>query len=187
MQSVSPSDNPPLPSGLKTLVPTVFDDERGFFFESWNRRRFKEETGLDVEFVQDNHSRSTRGVLRGLHYQVEPAPQGKLVRCIRGRIWDVAVDLRRGSATFGAWHGLELSEDNRLQFWVPVGFAHGFLALTDAEVLYKASGYYSPESDRTIRWDDRSIGIEWPLMDIEPLVSEKDQNAPTMSEADVFD
>jgi dTDP-4-dehydrorhamnose 3,5-epimerase len=168
------------------LEPQVFEDSRGFFLESFNHRTFTSETGVDVNFVQDNHSGSMQGVVRGLHYQVEPDPQGKLVRCAGGRVWDVAVDIRQSSTTFGQWFGIELSPENRLQLWIPAGFAHGFTALTErADLLYKASGYYSPDCDRSIRWDDPTIGIDWPLT-ADPTLSEKDAQAPYLADAEVF-
>lgn len=176
---------PDLPD-VSIIDPTVHGDDRGFFFESWNRRQFSESLGIDPEFVQDNHSRSALGVLRGIHYQVAPHAQGKLVRCVRGRLWDVAVDLRGSSPTFARWYGLELSEFNKLQLWLPPGFGHGFVALTDgAELLYKTTDYYSSECDRSIRWDDPQIGIQWPI-DEPPLLSEKDQRAPTLADSEVF-
>jgi len=166
----------------------VFTDDRGFFFESFNQRRFEELVGGHVSFVQDNHSRSVQGTLRGLHYQLPPAPQGKLVRASRGAVYDVAVDIRRSSVTFGAWIGHELSEDNFKQFWIPPGFAHGFLALTDvADVQYKTTEYYAPELDRSLRWDDPDIGINWPLDGVTPIVSPKDQAAPSLVDADLFE
>lgn len=156
------------------LEPKVFGDERGFFFESYNEQNFAAVIGRSVRFVQDNHSRSTRGVLRGLHYQVEQ-PQGKLVRVIVGEIFDVAVDIRRDSATFGQWVGARLSAENRRQLWVPEGFAHGFLVLSDvAEVLYKTTDFYAPEHERCIRWNDPDLDIDWPL-DMEPVLSAKDR------------
>jgi dTDP-4-dehydrorhamnose 3,5-epimerase len=168
------------------IEPKVFEDDRGFFFEAWNGQSFESATGLDVDFVQDNHSGSTRHVLRGLHYQVPPVPQGKLVRAVKGSIFDVAVDIRESSATFGKWVGVELTEENREQLWIPPGFAHGFVALSDwAEILYKASGYYSAEHDRSIRWDDPDIGIEWPI-DGEPTLSDKDRAAPLLRDAELF-
>jgi dTDP-4-dehydrorhamnose 3,5-epimerase len=160
------------------LEPKVFGDARGFFLESYNRRDFAAATGLDVEFVQDNHSRSGRGVLRGLHYQLKH-PQGKLVRVVRGAVFDVAVDLRRGSPTFGRWVGAELSEENQRQMWVPAGFAHGFLVLSDsADFLYKATDYYAPEDERCLRWDDPDVGISWP--------AEKDRRGMALSDADCY-
>ncbi len=166
--------------------PKVFGDARGFFLESFNARVFRELTGLDVDFVQDNHSRSAAGVLRGLHYQLEQ-PQGKLVRVVRGRVFDVAVDLRRQSPSFGRWDGVELSEDNHRQLWIPPGFGHGFLVLSEtADFLYKTTDYYAPQHERCIRWDDAEIGIEWPLTG-EPLLSAKDREGRSLAEADVFD
>lgn len=172
--------------GLLVLEPKRFGDARGFFLESYNKAVFDEAVGAPVEFVQDNHSRSAKGVLRGLHYQVPPKPQGKLVRVARGEVWDVAVDIRRGSPTFGRWEGVHLSADNGKQFWIPEGFAHGFVALTDdAELLYKTTGYYAPDCDRAIAWNDPDLAIAWPL-DGEPLLSGKDQAAPTLKNADLF-
>ena len=183
-----------LMQGPLLITPQVFGDARGFFFESWNQRRFDQAVAAvdgtvsaPITFVQDNHSRSSRGVLRGLHYQLEPEPQGKLVRCPLGRVFDVAVDLRRGSATFGQWVGAELSGENHQQLWVPVGFGHGFLTLSEhAEVLYKASGYWSRACERSIRWNDPALAIAWPvegLDDSEPLLAEKDAAAPTLADA----
>ena len=167
------------------LEPKVFGDSRGFFFESFNARRFVELTGIKTPFVQDNHSRSARGVLRGLHYQIKQ-PQGKLVRVIAGEVFDVAVDLRRSSPTFGKWCGNNLSAENKREIWIPVGFAHGFLVLSDyAEFLYKTTDYYAPEQERCIRWDDTTLNIEWPL-DGEPLVSAKDAQGVTFAEAETF-
>ncbi|MBI5441425.1 MAG: dTDP-4-dehydrorhamnose 3,5-epimerase [Deltaproteobacteria bacterium] len=172
----------PLP-GVLLAEPRVFGDERGFFFESFNQRRWEELTGISGRFVQDNHSRSVRRVLRGLHYQVR-RPQGKLVRAVLGEIFDVAVDLRRGSPTFGRWTGARLSAENKRQLWVPEGFAHGFLVLSDvAEVLYKATDYYAPEHERSIRWDDAELAIEWPL-EGEPIVSAKDAGAASFRDAE---
>jgi dTDP-4-dehydrorhamnose 3,5-epimerase len=167
------------------VKPRVFGDERGFFMETYKKSDF-EKAGIDTDFVQDNHSKSVKGVLRGLHYQLEPEVQGKLVRCIRGKIFDVAVDIRRGSPTFGKWIGVELSEENKLMLWIPKGFAHGFLTLSEeAEIVYKVSGgEYSPEHDRNIRWNDPDIGIEWPLGG-EPILSEKDKIAPLLKDAEV--
>jgi dTDP-4-dehydrorhamnose 3,5-epimerase len=176
--------------GTEPIVidPKVFKDERGFFFEAFNQREFDELVGYHVDFVQDNHSRSSRWVLRGLHYQLDPAAQGKLVRVIQGAIFDVAVDIRRSSDTFGTWVGYELTASNFRQLWVPPGFAHGFLVLTEtAEVLYKATSYYAPEHDRSIRWDDPDIAIEWPLDENTPVLSTKDTEAPSLSEAETFD
>lgn len=170
------------------IDPRVFQDERGFFFEAFNQRDFDELIGHHVEFVQDNHSKSNQGVLRGLHYQLPPRAQGKLVRAAKGSIYDVAVDIRRWSETFGNWVGYELSESNFNQLWVPPGFAHGFLVLSKtAEVLYKTTDYYAPELDRSIRWDDEIIGVEWPLEGTSPTLSAKDEQAPSLNTAEVFD
>lgn len=166
------------------IEPRVFGDARGFFFESFNRQGFREATGLDLDFVQDNHSRSSKGVLRGLHYQIEQ-PQGKLVRVVRGAVFDVAVDIRRGSATFGQWVGTELSEDNHRQLWIPPGFAHGFMVLSDnADFLYKTTDYYAPAHERCIAWNDPDIGINWPA-DVPPQLSAKDQGGKRLAHADV--
>ena len=171
------------------LEPKVFGDARGFFLESFNQRVFQEATGADVKFVQDNHSRSARGVLRGLHYQLKQ-PQGKLVRVVRGSVFDVAVDIRRSSPTFGRWVGAELSEQNQHQLWVPAGFAHGFLVLSEsADFLYKTTEYYAPEHERCIAWNDPAIGVEWPLAATAlaaPLLSHKDAAATALGQADVF-
>lgn len=173
--------------GPLLITPQVFGDDRGFFFESWNQRRFDEALGEPISFSQDNHSRSSRGVLRGLHYQLEPEPQGKLVRCPVGAIFDVAVDLRRSSHSFGQWVGAELSSENHRQLWVPVGFAHGFLTLTEtAEVLYKASGFWSKSCERSLHWSDPDVAIAWPLDQLAgatPLLAEKDAAAPTLAQA----
>lgn len=167
------------------IEPAVFEDPRGFFFESFNQQAFNRETGLDLRFVQDNHSRSFVGVLRGLHYQV-CRPQGKLVRVVRGSIFDVAVDLRKDSPRFGQWVGEELSEQNRRQKWVPPGFAHGFLVTSDfADVLYKTTDYYVPEFERSICWNDPAIGIGWPLLS-EPILSLKDQAGLTLEQVETF-
>ena len=156
------------------LEPKVFGDSRGFFFESFNSCAFAEVTGLDVKFVQDNHSRSTQGVLRGLHYQIQN-PQGKLVRVVRGSVFDVAVDIRKASPTFGKWVGVELTEDNQRQLWVPPGLAHGFLVTSQsADFLYKTTDFYAPEHERCLAWNDPAIGIDWPLKG-EPQLSAKDQ------------
>lgn len=165
------------------IEPKIFGDARGFFFESFNQKSFNEATGLDVSFVQDNHSRSTKGVLRGLHYQVQQ-PQGKLVRVVRGAVFDVAVDIRKGSPTFGRWVGAELSEDNHRQFWVPAGLAHGFLVLSEtADFLYKTTDYYAPQHERCIAWDDPDIGIDWPTT-ATPQLSAKDQLGKPLASAD---
>ena len=169
--------------GVLVLDPKIFGDERGFFFESFNARDFEEATGVAHTFVQDNHSRSARGVLRGLHYQVQHA-QGKLVRVTQGAVFDVAVDIRKGSPTFGHWFGLELSADNKKQLWIPAGLAHGFLVTSaSAEFLYKTTDYYHPEFERSLLWSDADVGIEWPLhlLDAAPLLSIKDDSAPTFS------
>jgi dTDP-4-dehydrorhamnose 3,5-epimerase len=170
-------------AGVVVIEPRVFADERGFFIETWNAARFRD-AGLPQHFVQDNHSRSKQGVLRGLHYQ-EPNPQGKLVRCTRGAIYDVAVDIRRGSPSFGKWYGAELSEENKRMLWVPPGFAHGFCSLTDdCDVLYKCTSLYDAANDRSILWNDPEIGIRWPLK--EPLLSAKDAAAPRLKDAAVL-
>ena len=165
--------------------PHVFGDERGFLLVSWNARDFCDAVGGDVTFVQDNHSRSRRGVLRGLHYQIRQ-PQGKLVRAVSGRVFDVAVDVRKSSPTFGRWVGVELSADNHRILWIPPGFAHGFLVLSDsADFLYKATDYYAPEHERTVAWNDPTIGIEWPV-ETGPVLSKKDQAGMALDEAEVF-
>ncbi|MHC5347628.1 dTDP-4-dehydrorhamnose 3,5-epimerase [Metapseudomonas furukawaii] len=167
------------------LEPRVFGDERGFFFESFNARAFTEATGLERDFVQDNHSRSQRGVLRGLHYQLQSA-QGKLVRVVQGEVFDVAVDIRRSSPTFGRWVGVHLSAGNKRQLWIPEGFAHGFLVLSEsAECLYKTTDYYAPEHERCIRWNDPDLAIDWPLKDA-PQLSAKDQAGSAFKDADLF-
>jgi dTDP-4-dehydrorhamnose 3,5-epimerase len=169
------------------LEPKVFGDARGFFYESFNQKAFQEATRLDVTFVQDNHSRSARGVLRGLHYQIHQ-PQSKLVRVVRGAVFDVAVDLRRSSPTFGKWVGTELSEDNNRQFWVPAGFAHGFIVLSEsADFLYKTTEYYAPANERCIVWNDPDIGITWPSLDVAPILSAKDAQGQSFRNAPVFD
>lgn len=167
------------------IEPKVFGDARGFFFESYNAQAFAQATGLQVNFVQDNHSRSAQGVLRGLHYQIKQ-PQGKLVRVVRGSVYDVAVDLRKSSPTFGKWVGVELSEDNHRQMWVPAGFAHGFLVTSaSADFLYKTTDYYAPEHERCIAWDDPAIGIQWPG-EKSPLLSAKDKQGKLLREAEVY-
>ena len=178
--------------GPLLLTPRVFGDERGFFFESWNQQAFNAAAG-DTAFVQDNHSRSSRGVLRGLHYQLPPNPQGKLVRCVLGEIFDVAVDIRRSSPTFGQWVGAVLSADNKQQLWVPAGFAHGFLTLSEqAEVFYKTTDFWSRQCERAILWDDPALAIAWPLEALAgavPQLSQKDGAAPLLAElspADLF-
>lgn len=172
--------------GVLVFKPKVFGDERGFFMESFNRRTWLDATGVDCDFVQDNHSRSRRGVLRGLHYQIRQ-PQGKLVRVIAGEVFDVAVDVRRSSPTFGKWTGVRLSAENKLQFWVPPGFAHGFMVLSEeADFLYKATDFYAPEHERTIIWNDPVLDISWPA-GITPELSPKDSEAPLLRDAEVFD
>ena len=168
------------------IEPRVFGDARGFFFESFNEQAFRAATGLDVAFVQDNHSRSAKGVLRGLHYQIEQ-PQGKLVRVVRGAVFDVVVDLRQASPTFGQWVGVELSEENHRQLWVPAGFGHGFLTLSEtADFLYKTTDYYAPAFERCIAWNDPALGIEWPLNGMAALLSQKDQAGVLLTNAQVF-
>ncbi|MDP3332840.1 MAG: dTDP-4-dehydrorhamnose 3,5-epimerase [Methylococcaceae bacterium] len=170
---------------LLIFEPKVFGDQRGFFLESYNQLTFQSLTGLSLNFVQDNHSRSGKNVLRGLHYQIQQ-PQGKLVRVTSGKVFDVAVDLRKSSPTFGRWDGVELSGDNHRQLWVPPGFAHGFVVLSEqADFLYKTTDYYAPEHERCIRWDDPEIGIVWPE-GIEPLLSGKDQQGLSLQDAEVF-
>ena len=168
------------------IEPRVFGDERGFFMESFNQRAFNEATGTDHPFVQDNHSRSSRGVLRGLHYQIRQ-PQGKLVRVTSGAVFDVAVDLRTSSPTFGQWVGAELSADNHRQLWVPPGFAHGFLVLSNsADFLYKTTDYYAPEHERSLAWNDPDLAIAWPEVGAAPTLSAKDAAAPSLAQAETF-
>lgn len=170
---------------VKLIEPTVHGDARGFFFESFNQRQFDAAIGRAVRFVQDNHSRSARGVLRGLHYQLQQ-PQGKLVRVLQGAIFDVAVDLRRSSPSFGQWLGHELSADNHLQLWLPAGFAHGFLVLGEsAEVLYKTTDYYAPQHERCIRWDDPTLAIDWPRSTA-PILSARDAQGTALADAELF-
>jgi dTDP-4-dehydrorhamnose 3,5-epimerase len=167
------------------IEPKVFGDERGFFFESFNHRLFQEKTGLSPAFVQDNHSRSGRNVLRGLHYQIKQ-PQGKLVRVALGKVFDVAVDLRKSSPTFGKWAGTIISAENKRQLWIPAGFAHGFLVLSEsADFLYKATDYYAPEHERSIIWNDPDIGIDWPLQG-EPILAAKDEVGRSLKDAELF-
>ncbi|MBS6032994.1 MAG: dTDP-4-dehydrorhamnose 3,5-epimerase [Pantoea sp.] len=171
---------------VKIFEPVVFGDERGFFFESFSQHKFDDAVGRHVEFVQDNHSKSSKGVLRGLHYQLDPYAQGKLVRCVAGAVFDVAVDIRKKSPFFGQWVGVELSSDNKRQLWIPEGFAHGFLTLTDnTEFVYKTTNFYSKESERSIVWNDPSINIEWPEKEV--LLSEKDKLASLFCGAEVFE
>jgi dTDP-4-dehydrorhamnose 3,5-epimerase len=173
--------------GVLILEPKVFGDARGFFSESWNERVFREATGVDPRFVQDNHSRSGRHVLRGLHYQLVK-PQGKLVRVVSGEVFDVAVDMRRASPTFGQWAGALLNDANHRQMWVPPGFAHGFVVLSEtADFLYKTTDYWYPEHDRGIAWNDPEIGIDWPLQGATPLLAAKDAAAPRFADAQVYD
>lgn len=168
------------------LSPKVFGDERGFFFESFSKRAFEQLTGVSCEFVQDNHSKSARGVLRGIHYQVAPKAQGKLVRVVQGEVFDIAVDLRRSSPTFGQWVGARLSAENKHQLWIPEGFGHGFVTLSEtAEFLYKTTDYYAPDCERCVAWDDPAIGIDWQL-DGPPLLSAKDREGRRLGEAEVF-
>lgn len=171
--------------GLLIIEPKVFGDERGFFYESFNARRFAELTGVQTRFVQDNHSKSAKNVLRGLHYQIQQ-PQGKLVRVIAGCVFDVAVDVRKSSPTFGQWVGITLSAANNRQLWIPEGFAHGFVVTSEsAEFLYKTTDYWAPEFERSILWNDPAIGIQWPI-DAEPLLSGKDKIGKLLAEAEVF-
>ncbi len=174
---------------VKIIEPAVFGDARGYFMETWNQQSFSEykAQGLDVQFIQDNHSRSPQGILRGLHYQIKH-PQGKLVRVVTGKVFDVAVDIRKNSATFGHWVGAELSDENHRMLWVPPGFAHGFYVMSEqADFLYKCTDVYAPEHERCISWDDSAIGIEWPLVDGQkPTLSGKDQQGLSLSEADIF-
>ncbi|SPA38104.1 dTDP-4-deoxyrhamnose-3,5-epimerase [Cupriavidus taiwanensis] len=168
------------------LEPKVFGDDRGFFFESFNARQFEDVTGLKRDFVQDNHSRSAKNVLRGLHYQIQQ-PQGKLVRVVAGTVFDVAVDIRRSSPNFGKWVGVELSAANKRQLWVPEGFAHGFVVLSEsAEFLYKTTDYYAPQFERSLRWDDPALAIHWPI-DGAPVLSKKDEDAPAFAVAELFE
>lgn len=168
------------------LEPRVFGDDRGFFYESYNQRDFQQVTGLDIAFVQDNHSRSSKGVLRGLHYQIQH-PQGKLVRVTHGVVFDVAVDLRRSSSNFGKWVGVELSAENKRQLWIPPGFAHGFVVLSEhAEFLYKTTDYWYPEHERSLLWRDPAVGIDWPV-EGEPKLAAKDAAGMLLADADVFD
>ncbi len=178
------------PTAIPDVVlvePKVFGDARGFFFESYNQRQLEAALGRRLSFVQDNHSLSARGVLRGLHYQ-RPQPQGKLVRVVRGEVFDVAVDMRQGSPTFGRWVGERLSAENKRQLWVPEGFAHGFLVLSEtAEVLYKTTAYYEPRDEHCLAWDDPTVGIAWPLQGVKPLVSTKDALGKPLAQARIFE
>ena len=171
--------------GPLVIEPQVFGDERGFFMESWNADKFAV-AGLPVDFVQDNHSRSQKGVLRGMHFQ-NPGPQGKLVRVVSGAVFDVAVDLRRSSASFGKWVGVELTAENKRMFWVPQGFAHGFLTLeNDTDFLYKCDAPYAPQSEHSLAWDDPDVGIDWPLDGLEPQLSDKDREGKSLGEVEAF-
>jgi dTDP-4-dehydrorhamnose 3,5-epimerase len=172
--------------GVLLLEPRVFTDNRGFFYESYNRQAFEEATGYAGDFVQDNHSHSTRGVLRGIHYQIKQ-PQGKLIRVVTGEVFDVAVDLRRSSPMFGKWAGYHLSAANHRMVWIPAGFGHVYLTLTErVDFLYKTTDYYAPQHERTILWSDPAIGIQWPL-EGEPILSAKDQRGALLKQAEVFD
>lgn len=173
-------------SGLLLIEPRVFSDERGFFFESFNASAFREATGLALDFVQDNHSHSRHGVLRGLHYQIEQ-PQGKLVRAVTGEVFDAVVDLRRGSPTFGKWEGVVLSAQNKRMLWVPPGFAHGYLVLSEfADFLYKTTDYYAPQHERCVLWNDPAIGVQWPLDGRQPTLSAKDLLGVPLADAQVY-
>ena len=170
------------------IEPKVFGDSRGFFLESFKQDLFNEATGTNYEFIQDNHSRSSKGVLRGLHYQLPPYAQGKLVRVITGAVFDVAVDIRRSSPTFGKWVGAELTAENHKQLWIPPGFAHGFVVLSEtADFVYKTTAYYAPQTDRGVLWNDAEIGIKWPQLDIPFSLSDKDQKQPRLAAAEVFE
>jgi dTDP-4-dehydrorhamnose 3,5-epimerase len=172
--------------GVMLIEPKVFGDERGFFFESFNKRKFAELTGVTDEFVQDNHSKSARHVLRGLHYQIQH-PQGKLVRVVAGEVWDVVVDIRKSSPTFGHWVGTSLSEENKRMLWIPPGFAHGFVVLSEsAELLYKTTDYWMPEYERSILWDDIDLAIDWRLDGAIPLLSGKDRGGTPFKQAEYF-
>jgi len=171
---------------VKIIEPQIFGDERGFFFESFNQRKWVEKTRVERDFVQDNHSKSVRGVLRGLHYQIQQ-PQGKLVRVVAGEVFDVAVDLRRSSSNFGRWVGVGLSAENKKQIWIPEGFAHGFVVLSEvAEFLYRTTDYWAPEHERCIIWNDSDIGIKWPI-DFEPVLSDKDGKGEPLANAEVYE
>ena len=173
--------------GVLILEPKVFGDARGFFMESFNQKTFNDAVGYEVAFVQDNHSRSSKGVLRGLHYQLPPHAQGKLVRVTQGSVFDVAVDIRRGSATFGRWVGVELSEDNHRQLWLPPGMAHGFLVTSEsADFLYKTTDYYAPQAEGCVLWSDSALGIAWPDTGVSPQLAAKDAGAPPLSQAVPF-
>lgn len=171
---------------LLIIEPQVFGDARGYFYESFNEHTFHEKTGVTLKFVQDNHSHSAKGVLRGMHYQIQQA-QGKLVRCTRGAVYDAAVDMRKSSPTFGQWAGVELSEENKRMFWIPPGFAHGFVVISDeADFLYKATDYWAPEHERSLLWNDPAVGIEWPLEGITPLLKPKDENGIPLAQCETY-
>lgn len=172
---------------VKIIEPRVFGDDRGFFFESFNQQQFEAAIGYPVNFVQDNHSKSSKGVLRGLHYQLPPHAQGKLVRCVVGEVFDVAVDIRKSSPTFGQWVGVHLSAENKRQLWIPEGFAHGFVTLSDtAEFLYKTTNYYFAISDRGIQWNDSQLGVAWPIENLTLILSDKDKLQPNLEKAEFF-
>ena len=174
--------------GLQILDPYIYKDNRGLFFESWNKKIFDTIVDENIVFIQDNQSSSLKGVIRGLHYQLKPYEQGKLIRCVKGQVYDVAVDIRKQSPTFGKWYGVYLSEENKRQFWIPSGFAHGFIALSEnANVLYKVSNAWCKECERTIRWDDPTINIDWPKKDTQIKLSEKDAIAPFISQLNYND
>ena len=180
-----------IPTALPEVLiiePKVFGDARGFFMESWTEPKFNAACGYEVRFVQDNHSRSSQGVLRGLHFQLPPHAQGKLVRCTAGAVFDVAVDMRRSSPNFGKWSGVELTGENHRQLWIPPGFAHGFLVLSEtADFLYKTTDLYAPQAEGSVRWDDPAIGIDWPTLGVEFKLAEKDAKAPLLADAKSFD
>ncbi|KQV95916.1 dTDP-4-dehydrorhamnose 3,5-epimerase [Rhizobacter sp. Root1221] len=170
------------------LEPKVFGDERGFFMESFNQKLFDDAVGYPVTFVQDNHSRSAKGVLRGLHYQLPPHAQGKLVRAVSGAVFDVAMDMRRSSPNFGKWVGYELSAENKRMLWIPPGFAHGFLVVSEsADFLYKTTDYYMPQAEGAVRWNDPTVGIAWPTLGADPQLSSKDRDAPPLDQANAFE
>ena len=178
--------NPSVFKEIKIIEPKVFNDERGFFFESFNLKRFEKIIGAKIIFVQDNHSKSSFGVLRGLHYQLPPFGQGKLLRVISGEIFDVAIDIRKSSPNFGKWIGINISSKNKKQIWIPEGFAHGFFVLSkEAEILYKTTNFYNKDYERTIKWNDEFINIKWPIGNLSPILSEKDKFAPKLTEADL--
>tara|TARA_B100001248_G_C27340172_1_gene435900 strand:+ start:241 stop:831 length:591 start_codon:yes stop_codon:yes gene_type:complete len=174
-------------SDLCLVSPKIFQDSRGYFYESWNKNLFNKAIDREINFVQDNQSNSLKGVIRGMHYQINPYPQGKLVKCLKGKIYDVAVDLRESSKTFGEWAGVYLSEENKKQIWIPEGFAHGFLAMSNvADVFYKTNNFWEKDFERCIKWNDKEIGIKWPINNLNlsyPLISNKDENALTFEEA----